>query len=423
MDIELTAGIHQLRRELLVLSLASRGASFILQAFTTTTTPTTTPTTMSSSSGAAADGATPPPPTTMTTMTLSSIAATSSQHRTPPPLQRLGLYGSNPRIQQPRLTSLYERSMQQKSDHARNIKTMEALQMATFCTFTPKTNANAKTSNSNATNSNATNAANAASNNSHRTATTKATTASSGGTSTSESVFDRLYKGASRSVASSSQRSPARTATRTATARWNGSRQLLHQYSSTESRTSSAVSSRMEELYEKEVRKARCRPKTDQQERRLRDRLREERELQECTFRPQLNWGGGSKKSGKKSSALPVPNQAAPRSTPLQVRSTPPTKLQQPRLPREIIVIPPPPHDTKHRPWHTPRRRQEEAPSTSLGGIINIDFSTVSPLRDPCFVDEQDESSQWITPRITVGSAVPSGILVVTQAGMEYGSI
>jgi hypothetical protein len=258
---------------------------------------------------------------------------------------------------------------------------MEALQMAASCTFTPKTNI---------TKSNA--------GNSHRTATTKAT-ASSGG-SKSESVFDRLYKDASMSVASSQRSPPPPTTTR-----WNASKQLLHQYSSTESRTSTAVNSRMEDLYEKEVRKARRRPKTDQQERRLRDRLWEERELQECTFRPKLDWG--SKKSSKKSS-LPVPKFQAPRSHLLSSKQTPsPAKLQQPRFPKEIIVIPPPPHDTKHRPWHTPRRQEKVS-----------DFMMVSPLRDPFFVDEQDGRS-----RIIIGSAVASGSITVTQAGMEYGSI
>jgi hypothetical protein len=277
--------------------------------------------------------------------------------------------------------------MQQKSDHAKKIKSMEALQMATSCTFTPKTNI----AKSNASNS-------------HRTATTKAT-ASSGG-SKSESVFDRLYKGASMSVASS-QRSPPPpppTTTTTTTTRWNGSRHLLHQYSSTESRTSTAVSSRMEELYEKQVRKARRRPKTDQQERRLRDRLWEERELQECTFRPKLDWG--SKKSSKKSS-LPIPNQAATRSHLLSSTQTPPpAKLQQPRFPKEIIVLPPPPHDTKHRPWHTPRRQEKLSA-----------FMMVSPLRDPFFVDEN------VSSRIIKGSAVASGSIAVAQAGTEYGSI
>jgi hypothetical protein len=312
-------------------------------------------------------------------LSMSSIAATSSQHRTPP-LKRLGLYGTPLK----RL-SLYERSMQQRADHARNIKSMEALQMATFCTFTPKTN----TIKDNA-------------NDSNRTATTKATASTSGG-SKSESVFDRLYKGANGSVASSQRSPPATTTTR-----WsNGSRQLLHQYSSSESRTSTAVSSRMEDLYEKEVYKARRRPKTDQQERRLRDRLCEERELQECTFRPKLKWG--SKKSSQKS-VLPVPNQAAPRKQ-LQVLSTPPAKLKHPRFPKEIIVIPPPPHDTKHRPWHTPRRREKIS-----------DFMTVSPLRDPYVVDE-DESSRWITPSINTGSVVASGSVALTLAGTEYGSI
>jgi hypothetical protein len=306
--------------------------------------------------------------------TLSSIAAALSQHRTPP-LKRDGLYGSPKK----RL-SLYERSMQQKSDNAKKIKSMEALQIAASCTFTPKTNI----AKSNASNSN-------------QTATTKATASSDGG-SKSESVFDRLYKGASISIASS-QRSPPPPLT----TRWNGSRQLLHQYSSSESRTSTAVSSRMEDLYETEVRKARRRPKTDQQERRLRDRLWEERELQECTFRPKLYWG--SKKSSKKSP--PVPTLQAPRSKLFSSTQTPPAKLKQPRFPKEIIVIPPPPNDTKHRPWHTPQR--QEKPS---------DFMMVSPLRDPFFVDEQDESS-----RIIIGSAVASGSIAVTKAGTEYGSI
>jgi hypothetical protein len=309
--------------------------------------------------------------------TLSSIAATSSQHRTPP-LKRDGLYGSPLK----RL-SLYERSMQQKSDHAKKIKSMEALQIAASCTFTPKTNV----AKSNASNSN-------------QTATTKASASSDGG-SKSESVFDRLYKGASASVASS-QKSPPPPPPPT-TRVWNGSRQLLHQYSSSESRTSTAVSSRMEDLYEKEVRKARRRPKTDHQEKRLRDQMWEERELQECTFRPQLNWG--SKKSSKKSP--PVPTLQAPRSKLLSSTQTPPAKLKQTRFPKEIIVIPPPPNDTKHRPWHTPQR--QEKPS---------DFMMVSPLRDPFFVDEQDESS-----RIIIGSAVASGSIAVTKAGTEYGSI
>jgi hypothetical protein len=228
-----------------------------------------------------------------------------------------------------------------------------------------------------------------------------------------------LYKGTtSVSVASHSHRASPPPTTTT----WNGSGRLSVRSSlsrspttttgrstSTESRTGTAVSSRIEELYEKGVRQVRRRPKTDQQERLLRDRLRENRELQECTFRPQLYWG--SKKSS--TTSPPVPKlQAAPRSH-LLLSSTPPVRLQ-PRLPKEIIVSPPPPHDTKHRPWHTPPRRRETL----------SDFMMVSPMRDPFFVDDEDESSRWITPRIIVGSTVASGSIAVTKGDeTEYGSI
>jgi hypothetical protein len=346
------------------------------------------------------------PPTTMSGGTVIQQApvlkvattATKGQHRTTPVLKRLGLY---------------ERAIQQKSHKAVRIKSMEAAWMATSCTFTPKTN----TTKSNASNSN-------------RTATTNS--ASSGGTTTTESVFERLYNKGS-SVASKCHRSPLPT---TATIPWNGgsSRQFLHQYSvrsslsrsptsptaaagrertnsSTESRTSTAVSSRIEELYEKGTRKGWRRPATDQQERHIRDRLCEQRELQECTFRPQLYWG--TKKQ--------YPQRAASVLSHL-LSSTPPPAKFQPRLPKEIIVSPSP-HDsiaTKHRPWYTPRRQEDL--STSFGNT-GIDFMMVSPLRDPSFVDE-DEKSQWITPRIIVGSTVASGSIAVTKTDeTEYGSI
>jgi hypothetical protein len=346
---------------------------------------------MASSSGRMTTQQAPTLPTTKSSTT------TSQHQRTTPVLKRLGLY---------------ERAMQQKSDRAVRIKSMEAAWMATSCTFTPKTNA----TKCNASNSN-------------RTATTNS--ASSVGTTTTESVFDRLYNKGS-SVASKCHRSPPPTAT---TIPWNGgsSRQLLHQYSvrsslsrsptpttvagrertnsSTESRTSTAVSSRIEELYEKGTRKGWRRPATDQQERRIRDRLCEQRELQECTFRPQLYWG--TKKHDSKKSASVLSHLLS---------STPPPAKFQPRLPKEIILSPSPRDSisTKHRPWYTPRRHEEF--STSFG-TSGIDFMMVSPLRDPSVVDE-DEGTRWITPRIIVGSTVASGSIAVTKTDeTEYGSI
>jgi hypothetical protein len=265
---------------------------------------------------------------------------------------------------------------------------MEANLLAKSCTFTPNTTK---------------------SNSSNRTATTNA---SSGGT---ESVFDRLYRNPNQGGSVASNRSPAML---------NGTR--LHSYSvrsslrsslsrsptaySTESRSSTAMSSRIEELYEKGVRKVRRRPVSDLQERQIRDRHREEKELDECTFRPKLYWG--SKMSSKKPlSVVRNPTQILNNilSTPVKPR---------PRLPKEIIVSPTP-HATKHRPWHTPKRQEEAFPSFGA-----IDFMMVSPLRDPSFDDEDEDYSR--VPRIIIGSTVASasGSIAVTQTDeTEYGSI
>lgn len=296
--------------------------------------------------------------------------STSSQRNKTPALKRL---------------NMYERSLQQKSDRAQRLKSMETELMTNVCTFTPNTVKSAS---------------------SNRTATTNA---SSGG----ESVFDRLYRGGS--VASSHRSPMLRSASRQQRARSSFSRSPTAARS-TVSRTSTAVSTRVEELYAEGVRKARRRPKTDKQERELRERRREEKEANDCTFRPKLHWG--NKAASDRKTIQSRQKSSSPLKPPKRNLKTPSPSVQ-PRLPKEIIVSPPLRVD-KNRPWNTPKRENQATGQPSLP----TDFMLVSPLRDPSFDESEMSTPSLTTPRIVSCITVACESVALTQGEeTEYGSI
>lgn len=236
---------------------------------------------------------------------------------------------------------------------------------------------------------------------------TAATNASSGG----ESVFDRLYRGGS--VASSHQSPTVRGSTR------HNVRSSLSRSPtparSTMSRASTAISSRIDEIYEEGVHKARRRPVTDKHERELRDQRWEEREIQECTFRPKLYWGSNLKSEK---------DDVVPHKSPLATMTRNPKDTARhhgkahPRLPKEIMVSPPP-RASKHRRWQSPQRKD----GNDREALFSMHFITVSPLRDPLF-DINEYSSPLIAPRMIACSTVASESIAMTRgAETEYGSI
>jgi len=133
------------------------------------------------------------------------------------------------------------------------------------CTFTPNT---------------------AKSNASNWTATTRD---SSGGGN--ESVFERLYRRGGGSVSSNSghqKLTPIASNKRLGNSPQSISpgEQSMWSWSRTSGRSTTTGSNRLEQLYEKGVRKLRGRPVNEEAEKRERNQRAEEKELRQCTFRP-----------------------------------------------------------------------------------------------------------------------------------------
>lgn len=104
----------------------------------------------------------------------------------------------------------------------------------------------------------------------------------------------------------------------------------------------SVASHRIEELYRVKVDKMRARPMSDREERAIRQRNVEERELKECTFRPQIRWRQESssrdprRQPREKTDNTLAPNLSLDDESPMH--SSIQQELFDPTLPREIIV-------------------------------------------------------------------------------------
>ena len=341
------------------------------------------------------------------------------QHSRPsPPLRRLGLY---------------ERSLRQQEERERKMNNLRA-DLMKDCTFTP--NISAKV--------------NPAGSSNHTTTTRTSSSSRSGG---DESVFERLYRNGG-SVSSGSKGTPV-------TSNCSGRRSATSPADrSTMSRASSTATSRIESLYEEGVRKLRNRPVNDAAERELREKEREEKELQEhCTFRPQ----SANKMTKSKSSTQFFRRSNHLVMEPIQGRSVPgagrrspgvkgSTKVSSPSdkenstvtdqdvsFPKEIVVTqhflaptarspPATPYKQRYRRrsiddsgshssftkqrWRTPMRRSREDDES-----FSPDFVVVSPLRDHFFY-----SSMFVYPDASGGEQLADGMTEAGQA-TEYGSI
>jgi hypothetical protein len=213
--------------------------------------------------------------------------------------------------------------------------------------------------------------------------------------STSGSVFDRLYRtgGGSRStpVKSTGKRTTICSQTKSPT--------------TNSTVTSNSVSHRLEEMYEAGVVKMRARPVDDSHEREIRERRRDDKEINDfCTFQPQLTH------TIKKAKIVMEPiNQ---RQKPLRRKrpsGSPPADLQvHPALPREIVIA------HSHPCWQTPPR----AHATSRS-----DRPLILPLQEPCTVDRD-----YITPPRRLNDFFPAPMPSERSVGAEtivteYGSI
>ena len=268
--------------------------------------------------------------------------------------------------------SLYERSLQQRARKEQRIRELREKIMEE-CTFTPNTTK---------------------SNSSSRTSTTRA---SSGG----ESVFDRLYRSGSSYEDSTPIASNQRISSRFSASPTGRS---------AISRTSTAASTRVEELYAAGVRKVRARPKSDQAEKEQRDKRREVRELRECTFRPKLHWGRkcAALQKRKKPSVQHrlEPNMIARPGKPAM-------RQRKAALPLEIIIK----KDASllQRPWQSPMRQHDP----------EMELMLVSPLHDPSTIATEDDIIELSTSRQALASpSVENGSLAMTEGNeTEYGSI
>lgn len=158
-----------------------------------------------------------------------------------------------------RQPSLYDRGIRQKAERQRKLQALETNLMKD-CTFTPKTT--------------------------NKTRCLTVTPPSS------ESVFDRLYRPKVRSTPSTfgSQRSTPRASN---SLRRTAPTDVNHQTSPSSivsSRIeSSCYSSRIDDLYESGVRKMLSRPRSDEKEKQIRERRRDDQQWAECTFRPAIH--------------------------------------------------------------------------------------------------------------------------------------
>jgi len=282
-------------------------------------------------------------------------------------------------------TGLYERSKKQQQDRERKLEEYRK-EIKKECTFTPEIGLKpSKKSNSS------------------RTTATKS--ASSG-----ESVYSRLYRGRGGSPSStrSSWSTPMNAPLQ---AQPRGGDQHHGTEESTSSRTTTtrtAVSRRIEGIYQEGVARVRAKPANDQHEKEIRNRNREAKELDECTFWPKTHWGQmiankqQSATASKRSTKLIM--QPSPRRPPvhgIQRQSRPTMKapvgipdVREPPLPKEIIVtsMDPSHGDLRLHPWDSPQRQRNKhhvarqqpvSPlrEVSLGSLQQL-VESISPRKD-----------------------------------------
>lgn len=212
-------------------------------------------------------------------------------------------------------TGLYDRSITQKEERERKLKAL-GLKMMEDCTFTPKTSKSFV---------------------SNRTVTTNE---SSGG----ESVFSRLYRNGGCATASWS--SPVVKSDSPHHPPEPVNLEQADALSRTASTASALMSNRMEGTYHKHVQKMRARPLTEEDEKDLRDRNFEAKEMEQCTFRPKTHWGRQQQQLGKrvKRSTIvmePAPSRARPKPSMIPTPGTliTPVQREEPSVPKEIVVM------------------------------------------------------------------------------------
>ena len=218
-----------------------------------------------------------------------------------------------------RRLSLYERSKQQQLDRERNLKRLEA-ELMVECTFQPNTKFFKKKST----------------------------------TSIGESVFERLYRMNTPSSSPSDSNRTTPVMSNVSRRVSPSSQKTSPTTNSTISRSSTNMSSRLEGMYKQGVRKMRTRPINNAEERAVREQRRDEKELGECTFQPNLRWKNEQNGRGKKSKIVMEPNihrKQVRRKQPLE--SSRPSTPPPPPLPLEIYV-------TRQNSWDTPPRDQED---------------------------------------------------------------
>eukprot|EP00977_Amphora_coffeiformis_P012892 scaffold3276_cov168-Amphora_coffeaeformis.AAC.9 len=266
---------------------------------------------------------------------------------------------------------LYEREIEHKAKRDAKLQTIRK-QMMEECTFTPKT----------------LNSISSAS----RTASTNASSETKGAL---EDVYERLYRHAGNVS------TPHKVRNR------SGSSSIYPSPSSNMSRTGSACSSRIEELYQEGKQKIRNRRLTEEQERALRERRREQQQILECTFRPKTHWARRVEHTDTGRIGI------SPRDR--TILSPPVTRKKPTCPPQEIVVASP--SDIRH--W-TPQRNRTST----------TDYIMVSPLQDPSvFEDSRSIDDSTLLPRMqfigsTVATSTAASVSHLTQTDeTEYGSI
>ena len=276
---------------------------------------------------------------------------------------------SNRRVTSGGRPGLYEREVEHKAKRDAKLQLI-AKKMMEECTFTPKTSISSVS----------------------RTTSTNASSETKGPL---DDVYERLYRHASN--ASTPRKARSRT----------GSSSIHPSPSGNMSRTGSACSSRIEELYQEGKRKIRSRRLTEEQERALRERRSEQQQILECTFRPKTHWASRVERTDLGRIGISPRDRA--------IRSPPGTRKQRISPPQEIVVASP----SVIRHW-TPQRTRTNT----------TDYTMVSPLHDPSvYEDTRSIDDSFLLPRMqcigsTVGTSTVASVSHLTQTDdTEYGSI
>jgi hypothetical protein len=256
-----------------------------------------------------------------------------------------------------------ERSIWRREERERKLKVIK-LQAMEDCTFTPKTTKSFL---------------------SNRTATTNE---SSGG----ESVFSRLYR--SGGCAAEIWSSPLMKCDSQKPSP-NINMEQSDCNSRSPSTTSAMMSNRMEGSYQKHVQKMRARPLNEMDEKEIRDRNFEAKEMEECTFRPKTHWGRQQQlyKPEKRSTIVMEPTPARARACakpskrpqPAAITPVKSPRQKEPSVPKEIVVTTFEVSDIRlglseiHRhPWDSPPRMRDQE-----SGINEpTPLAVLSPMRE-----------------------------------------